>query len=100
MASPADWAPEDELTAELAPAATRLPPSPPRPPAPPTTGGSGSGNEGYAVGEVVRVLGGPLADFPATITEIDSDGRWLRVVVNIFQRETPVRLKATQISRL
>jgi hypothetical protein len=100
MASAADWAPEDELTAEPLPASTRLPPSPPRPPAPPTTGGSGSENEGHAVGAVVRLLGGPFADFRGTIIEIDSDRRWLRVVVRIFERETPIRPMASQVSRL
>ena len=99
MANTADWAREDELTPEAMPAPTGLPPSPPRPPAPPTTGGSVPEDEGYAVGEAVRLVGGPFADFPGTIIEIDADGRWLRVAVNIFERQTPVRLKAGQICR-
>jgi hypothetical protein len=99
MANPRDWATEDELTTEPMPASTRVPPPPPRPPAPPTTGGTGSGNEDYAVGDAVRVVDGPFADFPGTITEIDSDSRWLQIVIRIFERETPVRLETSQISR-
>jgi hypothetical protein len=99
MANTGDWATEDELMSEPMTASTRVPPPPPRPPAPPTTGGAGSENEDYAVGDAVRVLEGPFADFPGTITEIDSDSRWLRVVIRIFERETPVRLETSQISR-
>lgn len=98
MANPGDRATEDELT-EPMPASTRVPPPPPRPPAPPTTGGAGPENEGYAVGDAVRVLDGPFADFPGTITEIDSDRRWLRIVIRIFERETPVRLETSHVSR-
>lgn len=98
MANPEDWATED-VASDPMPASTRVPPPPPRPPAPPTTGGAGSENEDYAVGDAVRVLDGPFADFPGTITEIDSDRRWLRIVIRIFERETPVRLEASQVSR-
>ena len=89
---------DEELTPQPMTAPTRTPPAPPRPPAPPTTGGSGSGNEDYSIGEAVRVLTGPFADVSGTITEIDSE--WLCVVIRIFERETPVRLKASQISRV
>lgn len=98
MANSGDWATAD-VTSDPMPASTRVPPPPPRPPAPPTTGGASSESEDYAVGDAVRVLGGPFADFPGTITEIDSDSRWLRVAIRIFERETPVRLEASQISR-
>jgi hypothetical protein len=99
MTNPGDRTPDDR-TAEPIPSPTRLPPSPPPPPAPPTTGGSGSGDDDYAVGQPVRVIQGPFADLAGTITEVDSDGEWLQVVVSIFDRETPIRLMTTQIARL
>jgi transcriptional antiterminator NusG len=54
----------------------------------------------YEVGESVRVKEGPFADFTGTIAEINEDQLKLKVLVNIFGRETPVELDFAQVSKL
>ena len=44
----------------------------------------------YEVNETVRVKEGPFADFSGQIAEINEDQLKLKVLVNIFGRETPV----------
>lgn len=46
----------------------------------------------WVVGQMVRVMGGPFADFDGTVAEINVDQSRLKVLVNIFGRETPVEL--------
>ena len=47
----------------------------------------------YEVGESVRVREGPFADFSGQIAEINEDQLKVKVLVNIFGRETPVELE-------
>jgi transcriptional antiterminator NusG len=54
----------------------------------------------YEEGESVRVKEGPFADFTGTIAEINEDQLKLKVLVNIFGRETPVELEFAQVSKL
>ncbi|HWG72500.1 MAG TPA: transcription termination/antitermination protein NusG [Acidimicrobiales bacterium] len=54
----------------------------------------------YEVGESVRVREGPFADFSGTISEINEDQLKLKVLVNIFGRETPVELDFAQVAKL
>jgi transcriptional antiterminator NusG len=54
----------------------------------------------YEVGESVRVKEGPFADFTGTIAEINEDQLKLKVLVNIFGRETPVELDFAQVAKL
>src|SRR5271166_3309293 len=46
----------------------------------------------HQVGDTVRVKEGPFADFSGQIAEINEDQLKLKVLVNIFGRETPVEL--------
>ena len=55
---------------------------------------------GFEVGESVRVKDGPFADFQGEITEINEDHLKLKVLVNIFGRETPVELEFAQVAKL
>ena len=48
------------------------------------------------MGEPVRVKKGPFADFNGQIAEINEDQLKLKVLVNIFGRETPVELEFAQ----
>jgi transcriptional antiterminator NusG len=54
----------------------------------------------YETGESVRVKEGPFADFTGTIAEINEDQLKLKVLVNIFGRETPVELDFAQVAKL
>ena len=54
----------------------------------------------YEVGETVRVREGPFADFSGQIDEINEDQLKLKVLVNIFGRETPVELEFSQVAKL
>jgi transcriptional antiterminator NusG len=54
----------------------------------------------YEVGESVRVREGPFADFSGQIAEINEDQLKLKVLVNIFGRETPVELEFSQVAKL
>ena len=54
----------------------------------------------YSIGETVRVIAGPLADFTGMISEINVDQSRLKVLVSIFGRETPVELSFSQVAKL
>jgi transcriptional antiterminator NusG len=54
----------------------------------------------YEVAEQVRVVTGPFADFNGVISEIDVDRSKLKVLVNIFGRETPVELEFADVAKL
>jgi len=54
----------------------------------------------YEVGESVRVKEGPFADFSGSIAEINEDQLKVKVLVNIFGRETPVELEFSQVAKL
>ena len=53
----------------------------------------------FDVGEVVRVKEGPFADFQGEITEINEEQLRVKVLLNIFGRETPVELEFSQVSK-
>jgi transcription termination/antitermination protein NusG len=54
----------------------------------------------FDVGEQVRVVAGPFADFNGAISDIDVARSKLTVLVNIFGRETPVELELGQVAKL
>jgi transcriptional antiterminator NusG len=54
----------------------------------------------YEVGESVRVKTGPFADFSGQIAEINEDQLKVKVLVNIFGRETPVELEFAEVAKL
>lgn len=54
----------------------------------------------FSVGETVRVMSGPLSDFNGEIAEISEDQSKLKVLVNIFGRETPVELSFEQVKKV
>ena len=54
----------------------------------------------YEVGESVRVKTGPFADFNGQIAEINEDQLKVKVLVNIFGRETPVELEFAEVAKL
>jgi transcriptional antiterminator NusG len=54
----------------------------------------------YEEGESVRVKEGPFADFNGTIAEINADHLKLKVLVNIFGRDTLVEMDFSQVAKL
>jgi transcriptional antiterminator NusG len=54
----------------------------------------------YEMGETVRVKEGPFADFSGEVIEINEDQLKVKVLVNIFGRETPVELDFSQVAKL
>jgi len=54
----------------------------------------------YELGETVRVKEGPFADFSGEIVELNEDQLKIKVLVNIFGRETPVELEFSQVAKL
>ncbi len=54
----------------------------------------------FSVGETVRVMSGPLADFNGEISEVNEDQNKLTVLVNIFGRETPAQLSYDQVKKV
>ena len=54
----------------------------------------------YEINETVRVKEGPFADFSGEIVEINEDQLKVKVLVNIFGRETPVELEFSQVAKL
>lgn len=54
----------------------------------------------YDVGESVRVREGPFADFSGQVAEINADHMKLKVLVNIFGRETLVEMDFSQVAKL
>lgn len=52
------------------------------------------------VGDKVRIISGPFADFIGDITEVYPDKSKLRATVSIFGRETPVELEYKQIQKV
>ncbi len=54
----------------------------------------------YELGDTVRVKDGSFADFSGQVAEINEDQLKLKVLVNIFGRETPVELDLDQVVKL
>ena len=52
------------------------------------------------IGEHVKVIGGPFADFSGDIIEINPEKGKLKVSVSIFGRATPVELEFAQVQKV
>ncbi|OGK17586.1 transcription termination/antitermination protein NusG [Candidatus Roizmanbacteria bacterium RIFCSPHIGHO2_01_FULL_39_12c] len=54
----------------------------------------------FSPGEAVKITEGPFVDFLGTIEAIDEEKGRVRVLVSIFDRETPVELDFLQVAKL
>ncbi len=54
----------------------------------------------FTVGEAIKIIDGPFADFLGTVETIDEAHGKVKVLVSIFGRETPVELDFLQVAKL
>ena len=54
----------------------------------------------YNVGDKVIIIDGPLEDSVGTVEELDTENNYVRVLVNMFGRNTPVELELSQFELL
>jgi len=55
---------------------------------------------GFAPGQNIRIIDGPFEDFVGTVDEINTEKGKVKVLVNMFGRETPVELDFLQVEKL
>ncbi|MFA6296010.1 MAG: transcription termination/antitermination protein NusG [Patescibacteria group bacterium] len=53
-----------------------------------------------AIGETVKITDGPFKDFDGKVNKIDEEKGTVKVLVNMFGRETPVELDFLQIKKI
>jgi transcription termination/antitermination protein NusG len=62
--------------------------------------GTASYKANFTVGEAVKIVEGPFADFIGSVDTIDEGKGKVTVLVSIFGRETPVELDFLQVAKL
>src|ERR1700690_4137554 len=51
----------------------------------------------FEEGEMVRISGGPFANFSGTVDDVNEDKQTLKVMVSIFGRSTPVEIEFSKV---
>ncbi len=54
----------------------------------------------FEVDEPVKIIDGPFKDFDGKVSEIDAERGKVKVLVNMFGRDTPVELDSLQIKKI
>ncbi len=52
------------------------------------------------IGDMVKITDGPFKEFDAKVSEIDPEKGKIKVLVNMFGRDTPVELDSLQIKKI
>jgi transcription termination/antitermination protein NusG len=52
------------------------------------------------IGDAVKIVDGPFKDFDGKVSEIDQSRGKIKVLVNMFGRDTPVELDSLQIKKI
>ena len=52
------------------------------------------------VGELVKITDGPFKDFDGKVSEIDQEKGKIKVLVNMFGRDTPVEMDSLQVKKV
>lgn len=53
----------------------------------------------FKIGDLVAIVDGPFKNYEGSINKIDEEKGKIQVLVNLFERETPVELDFTQIKK-
>ncbi|MBU0494738.1 MAG: transcription termination/antitermination protein NusG [Chloroflexi bacterium] len=54
----------------------------------------------FVIGQSVKIIEGPFADFTGSVDEINAEKGKLKVLVSFFGRETPIELDFLQVERI
>ena len=54
----------------------------------------------FALGETVKITQGSLSDFDGEVIDVNADQQKLKVLVNIFERQTPVEVSFDQVKKM
>lgn len=54
----------------------------------------------FRKGDSVKVLDGPFKGFDGKVSEIDAERGNIKVLINMFGRDTPVELDALQVKKI
>jgi len=54
----------------------------------------------FRIGDLVKIVDGPFKDFDGKVSEIDNERGKVKVLVNMFGRDTPVELDSLQIKKV
>ncbi|PIS38929.1 MAG: transcription termination/antitermination protein NusG [Candidatus Nealsonbacteria bacterium CG08_land_8_20_14_0_20_43_11] len=54
----------------------------------------------FKIDDPVKIVDGPFRDFDGKVTEIDRERGKLKVLINIFGRDTPVELDSLQVKKI
>ncbi len=52
------------------------------------------------IGELVKIIDGPFKDFDGKVSEINKERGKIKVLINMFGRDTPVELDSLQIKKV
>lgn len=55
---------------------------------------------GLEVGDLIKIIDGPFKDSDAKVSEVDNEKGKVKVMVNIFGRDTPVELDSLQVEKV
>ncbi len=54
----------------------------------------------FELGETVKITQGSLSDFDGEVIDVNADQQKLKVLVNIFERQTPVEVSFDQVKKM
>ncbi|MGC9049250.1 MAG: transcription termination/antitermination protein NusG [Patescibacteria group bacterium] len=52
------------------------------------------------VGDPVKIIDGPFKNFEGKVSEVDEEGGKVKVLINVFNRETPTELDFLQVKKI